>query len=330
MSVLAPGVANLWKVIESYGVDPAPLFEAGELDIAVPIEPGSRLPYQKMDRVRAHAASLIGDEAFGLRSAAAFHPSQLGALGYAWLASPSLHTAFLRAHRYVRVLNDTARFEIATSGDELVASVRVQQASKNQWVQDDAQMATLVTLCRAICGPEFSPVWLSLRHGPPRRPEPYRALFRCPVKFAAAQNALAVPIADAERLLAGGNIQLAQMNEQVVVRRLAQLDRNNVPDRVRAAIMEQLPSGQVSDEAIAAALHMTSRTLHRRLRQDGLSFRGLLKEIRQDLAEQYIRDDSLTLTEISFLLGFAEMSSFSRAFKKWHGVPPSAARRSAA
>jgi AraC-like DNA-binding protein len=57
-----------------------------------------------------------------------------------------------------------------------------------------------------------------------------------------------------------------------------------------------------------------------------MTFRGLLKELRQELATQYIEDDSLTLTEITFLLGFSEMSSFSRAFKNWNGVSPSEAR----
>jgi AraC-like DNA-binding protein len=330
MSVLAPGVANLWLVIESYRIDPAPLFAVEGLHIAPPILPGSRLSYRKVDRVRARAAALTGDEAFGLRAAMAFHPSQLGALGYAWLASSSLHTALLRAHRYVRVLNDTASFEVAVDGGLLVASISVGQDSQNRWVRDDGQMALLVTLCRSICGRQFSPAWLSLRHAAPLDPAPYRDLFRCPLEYGAALNALAVPLAAADRLLPGGNPQLAQMSEQVVIRRLARLDRSNVSNRVRAAIMESLPSGNVSDESIAADLHMTPRTMNRRLRQEGQSFRGLLKEVRQDLAEQYMLDDSLTLTEISFLLGFAEMSSFSRAFKKWRGVSPSEARRSVA
>ncbi len=330
MSVLAPGIGNLWQVIESYGLDPAPLFGGEGLDVELPIEPGSRVSYEQVDRVRARAARQAGDEAFGLRSAAVLHPSQLGALGYAWLASSSLHTALRRAHRYVRVLNDRARFELDEQGEDLHVAISVEQDSENMWVRDDAQMASLVALCRMISGAEFSPAWLSLRHPMPENPGPYEELFRCPLKFGSGQNALAVPMAEADRLLPGGNPMLAQLNEQVVIRRLARLDRNNIPNRVRAAIMEQLPTGEVSDESVAAELHMTSRTLHRRLRRDGQSFRGLLKEVRQELAEQYIRDESLTLTEITFLLGFSEMSSFSRAYKKWRGVSPSVARGAAA
>jgi len=75
-------------------------------------------------------------------------------------------------------------------------------------------------------------------------------------------------------------------------------------------------------------LNMSSRNLARKLADEGQSFKGLLTEVRRELAEKYIRDRSLTLTEISFLLGFAEMSSFSRAYKGWSGSSPSAHRQS--
>lgn len=330
MSVLAPSVVNLWKIIESYGVDPAPLFEAEDLEWQKPIPPGSRVAYEKVDRIRARAADLVADPAFGLRSAACIHPTQLGALGLAWLASSSLKTALLRLQRYVRVLNETGEIGLREAGEDLVVSVRVAQSSEHAHARDDVQMSTLLALCRMNVGPAFQPSWVSFRHAPPEDPGPYRALFHCPLKFDADENALAMPLTVVRQPLPTGDSALARMNERVVRQRLAKLDANNVPSRVRAAILEMLPSGGVTDESVAAALHMTSRTLHRRLKQECHSFRGLLKEVRSELAGYYIRDESLTLTEITFLLGFSEMSSFSRAFKQWNGVSPSVARKAAA
>jgi AraC-like DNA-binding protein len=72
---------------------------------------------------------------------------------------------------------------------------------------------------------------------------------------------------------------------------------------------------------------MTPRNLHRKLQKEGTSFKGLLTEVRKELAKQYIQDRSKTLTEISYLLGFSEASSFSRAYKGWTGHAPSEARR---
>ena len=92
--------------------------------------------------------------------------------------------------------------------------------------------------------------------------------------------------------------------------------------------MDQLPSGHISDDSVADALHMSVRTMHRKLVEVNNNFRTILVEMRRDLAEQYILDNSLTLTEISLLLGFSEPSSFSRAFKNWTGTTPSEVRQS--
>lgn len=327
MSVLAQSVGILWRVIESYGLEPAPFFEAAGVTLTWPVEPGTRMPYEDLDRVRANAAEATGDPAFGLRTAACIHPSYLGALGYAVLASDTLRTAFERIHRYVRVINDQGHFDLEETAQGVWAILFVDQDSLNEAVRDDGQLALLVGLCRINAGEDFQPLEVRLRRPEPDDRRPWDDFFRCPLHFAADTNAVLVSSADLDETLPSANPVLAQMNERIVVQRLAQLDRDNVTGRVRGAIMEQLPSGDVSDESVADALHMTPRTLHRRLREDGETFRTVLKSVRQDLAEQYLADPTLTLTEITFLLGFSEMSSFSRAYKNWHGQSPSEARR---
>ncbi|MEE4172662.1 MAG: AraC family transcriptional regulator [Xanthomonadales bacterium] len=327
MSVLAQSVGILWRVIESYGMDPAPFFAEAGLTLSWPIEPGTRLPYEELDEVRARAAEASGDPAFGLRTASNLHPSYLGALGYAILASDTLRTAFDRIHRYVRVLNDQGHFDLDEVEGGVRATLRVDQGSLNAAVRDDGQLATLVGLCRINAGKDFKPVAVSLCRAEPGDRSAWDDFFQCPLEFGAEANSVTVSTQDLDEPLPSANPILAQMNERIVVQRLAKLDRDNVTGRVRGAIMEQLPSGDVSDESVADALHITPRTMHRRLKEDGETFRTVLKSVRQDLAEQYLADPTLTLTEITFLLGFSEMSSFSRAYKHWHGQSPSEARR---
>jgi AraC-like DNA-binding protein len=326
VSVLAPSIGILWRVMESYGLRPSEYFEREGLHIEWPIEQGTRVPYEVVDNVRARAAADSQDPCFGLRAARFVHPSQLGALGYAFLASNDLRTAFERMQRYMKVLNDRGSFTVTEKNGLVVTSLLIDQGSRDIRARDDAQLAYAVTLCRMNAGPDLNPIVVTFCHAAPEDTRPYEELFKCPVHFDAECNTLAIRAEDADRALPSGNPVLAQMNERMVIQRLAKLNRDDIPHRVRGAIMEQLPSGNVSDESIAAALHMTSRTLHRRLKADDQSFRGLLKEVRQELAAQYIEDNSLTLTEITFLLGFSEMSSFSRAFKNWNGVSPSEAR----
>lgn len=329
MSVLAPSVGILWRVIESYGLDPDPLFRAEGLELAWPLPAGARLPYDQVDAVRARAVEATGDPAMGLRIADCAHPSQLGALGYAVLASTTLREAFERMRRYVRVLNDQGHIALEEDGDALILWLSVAQPSRMQRVREDAQMAFVLSLCRMNVGPGFQPRWVAFRHEAPSNLAPYETLFRCPLRFGTEHNGIAVDRQAADRPLPSANPVLASMSERIVDQRLAKLDRDNVLGRVRGVMMEQLPSGRITDESVAEALHMTPRTLHRKLRVEGESFRSLLTTLRQDLARQYIADETLTLTEITFLLGFSEMSSFSRAFKNWNGVAPSVARAGA-
>jgi len=108
---------------------------------------------------------------------------------------------------------------------------------------------------------------------------------------------------------------------------LAQLNHDRITEKVKAVIIDQLPSGNVTDENVARALYMSSRKLQRQLQSDGTTFNALLNEIRQDLAQKYLREQDTSMTEIAFLLGFSESSAFSRAFKRWMGVTPTQYRK---
>ena len=101
-------------------------------------------------------------------------------------------------------------------------------------------------------------------------------------------------------------------------------------DRVRAAIRECLPSGEISIDAAAERLRVGRRTLQRRLSEDGVTFRHLVREVREVLADHYLRTTTLPYAEVSFLLGFDEPSSFFRAFREWTGATPQAVRARAA
>jgi AraC-like DNA-binding protein len=141
---------------------------------------------------------------------------------------------------------------------------------------------------------------------------------------------MAIRLQDVDKRLTGSNDQLARLNEHIVVKYLAHSAKQDVVNRAKAAIIDGLSNGAVSETSIAEALHMTPRNLHRKLHKENTSFKLLLTEIRKELAQQYIQDRSKTLTEISYLLGFSEASSFSRAYKGWTGQAPSEARQSVA
>lgn len=105
--------------------------------------------------------------------------------------------------------------------------------------------------------------------------------------------------------------------------RLSDLDSEaTTHDRVKAILLESLPSGVSNAEDVSAKLAMSKRTLQRKLQNDGVDFQSVLQEVRQQLADHYLTKSSLSLSEISFLLGFQEANSFHRAYSAWRGVSP--------
>ena len=327
MSVFAPTMIILWKTIESYGIDPEPLFAAENIKPKLPIDPSMRMPYEKIDRIRAKAFELCNDEAIGIRAASVYSASHLGALGYAWQASMTLRNAFTRLERFIRVVNDKAVVLVENLDDCMVVTIRLDVPSENLSARDDSALATITRMCQLVYGDRFRLQGVNFKHPTPRDLKSYFEFFACQLNFDQADNQLLIPLSIADDLLVGGNPELALLNDQVVTRRLALLDRNDIVARVQSMLMEQLPNGQVSDDSVAAALYMSVRTMHRKLADVNQNFRTLLVEMRRNLAELYIMDNSLTLTEISLLLGFSEPSSFSRAFKSWTGSAPSEIRQ---
>ena len=315
-----------WKLIESYGKDPDPIFRKLYLDPKLAENPNARIPYAKVEALWEEIIAAIDDPYIGLKAAELWHPSFSGSLGYAWLASSSLRTAFERLVRYLRVVTEGMQCRIEEKGDEFSFIHSFHEDSLNIPQHADAILATMTVLCRINYGQSLNPIAVSFTHSAPEDTGEYFALFRCPLNFDAPENRIILSKEVVDKRLPSSNPMLAQLSDQIMIEYLAKLDDGNLIERVKAAIIDQLPSGQVTDSSVADALYMSRRTFHRKLQQENTTFRSVLNEVRQELANQYIQDSSLSLNEVSFLLGFAEISSFSRAFKRWTGSAPSAFR----
>jgi AraC-like DNA-binding protein len=118
------------------------------------------------------------------------------------------------------------------------------------------------------------------------------------------------------------NTDLARVNEEIVASYLEQIEHGTVSKRVRTRLIEQLPSGHVSQESIASSLFMSTRTLQRKLQEENTSYKELLTETRHELAMRYMASSSSPVSEVAYLLGFSEVGNFTRAFKRWTGMAP--------
>ena len=328
-TIFAPAMDLTWKVIESYGCDPAPLFESQHIDVRKISDPNARASKTGLNAVWAEAVKLIDDPSIGLRTAEFLHPSHMGALGYAWLASTSLRTALNRLSRYVHFIADNVEVDLEESNGNCGITVREGDVNHRMSWASDSSLAILITLCRTNYGDSLNPVSVDIQHAEPRNPGNYFSLFKCPVRFGQEVDRITLKSEELDKKLPSANPQLAQLGDQVMIQTLARLSKERIVPRVKSVIIYLLPSGNVNDEMVAEALNMSTRALQRKLQKKETTFKQLLTEIRQELADKYIRNNQLSLTEISFMLGFSEVSSFSRAFKRWTGESPSEYRYSA-
>ena len=327
MSVFAPSVSSLWRQIEDHGIDAEAIFKKHGVYRSTLFDTSARVSDLVIDRVTVEAAEQSGDAFFGVNEAKYFLPSHIGPLGFAWLASTTLQSALERLQRYVKVIHEKGQVTIEYRQDELVVSIHVDAPTALAYHRDTSQLAVLTQMCRFVYGDEWNPRLVTIAHPPPADTSHYFEYFRCAVEFNAEQNSLHIDKEQAEKRLSGSNKQLAQLNDHIVVRYLASQCKGDIINRVKTAILEKLGEGSVTESTIAEELHMSTRNLNRKLSAQNTSFKALLLEIRSELASQYINDATLTLTEISYLLGFSEISSFSRAYKRWTGHSPSDARR---
>ncbi len=188
----------------------------------------------------------------------------------------------------------------------------------------DLVLGNVVHMCRMTSGDDFVPFRVYLRHSGATCRRRRQGFFGSPVEYGSEEFAIDLDPERIRRSLATANAELAHANERIIADYLSRLELGTTVAKVKTILVDHLPSGEATEEKLAATLHLSRSSLQRRLREEGTNYRAVLQEVRRELAEKMLIDGSQTLSEISFLLGFADLSAFSRAFKRWTGLAPSA------
>jgi len=318
----------IWKALQQEGHEPDPVFHQAGIDPQLLHQAGARISMPRLGKVWDAGAKISTAPCFGLAAARHWHPTTLHALGIAWFASPTLAEAFRRLADAFALLSTAGRARLERTREGYRFTVEPADPSAqapNEAVH--AAVVVLVKLCRMSLDANFSPRRVLLSHEKSGCSAPLGEFLACPIEFDAPYHALVLPHAELERPLSTANMELLTSAETMIANYLAALDRDDVVGRAKAEILRQLPSGRFSEESIATALHLSLRTFQRRLRDAGTAYRELLESVRRDLALQYVANPRLSITEISYLLGFSEPSSFARTFRRWTGHSPSRQRQ---
>jgi len=318
----APATNLLWKYLESVGIDPEPLYKKAGIDPASLLNPNARINISCVDKLWQQTASVIDDPCFAIEMAEFWHPSQIGALGYAWLASSTLRRAFKRAVRYIHVVTEDLNLEVVDTPAGLKVSADLENSIFTLPQHHDLILTILMRMCRFNFGDELIATQVCLARPEPACSKTITDYFRTDVQFDAEQTCLTIARADADLVLSSGNKQIALMHDEMLMRYLVEIKQGDIVQQVQSIILDNLPDGQVTDKLVASELNLSERSMQRRLKEHKTTFRFLLDGVREMVAKQYIENPVNRMSDIAFLLGFSEQSAFSRAFKKWTGKSP--------
>ena len=308
---------------KDYSVDPAPVFQQADLDISQLRVPGARYPSRNMQALWRAAVEATRDPCFGLRAGMHVRPS-FHALGFSWIASQSLLGALRRLCRYHDVITTMPlSLNICAVDDcyELTIDYTDPQYAP-EIASIDAFVTAIVQLCQFATDSQFAPVSIAFKCSDRHSINTYKEAFGCPVTTGAERITLRFDRESLEKPLPGINLELAKANDSVVEKYLASLDSQKVTTQVRELLIALLPSGHTNQSRIAEHMNRSLSTLQRQLSQEGTSYQEIRDETRRQLATEYVRESKLSLSQIAYMLGFSDQSNFSRAFRRWTGVPP--------
>jgi AraC-like DNA-binding protein len=322
-STIGSWSAAILRALEARGVDAQRLARQAGIDPAALQAPDARVPRPALTRLWQLAVDATRDPCFGLSVPRFTTQTSFHALGYAMLASATLKEAFERIIRYRRLIGDVVQLALDQRGERYRFTIDVSAPPGVPYEAVDAFAAVVIRQARLVYGDRrFNPLGVMLQRPAPPDASAFHRLFRVEVAFAQPLNALEFARVDLEKRLPAANAELARQNERIIVHYLARLQKACLASRVEEELLNAFPDGAPSKQAIARKLAMSPRNLQRRLAGEGTSFKELMNKARVALARTYVEERRLSVTEIAFILGFADTSTFSRAFKRWTGESP--------
>ena len=315
------------STLRALGHDPAPIVEAIGLDEATLGDPDARVPMSVGLGFFARAVEQTGDANIGLHLAEQVDPALFDVHFYAMLSSATLGAAYERLCRYQRLIHETSRVELLTGMDQAVLRHQLSGGLPAPRQTAEFLIAGWVRVGRLITGTDWAPLEVQFAHAPPADTSAHRRFFQGDVRFARGENALVLPASLLDTPCVRADAALAAVLDQYAADRLLRAPRtSSFADRVRTVIEDELQGGEPTATRVAARLKMSVRTLNRLLASEGTSYRRMLDALRQEVATHHLAGNVMSIAEVAFLLGFSELTSFHRAFKRWTGLTPAAFR----
>jgi AraC-like DNA-binding protein len=313
----------------SAGIDVAPLMVKAGVTRKQVEDQSVRLAVKGQIEFVELVADALDDDLLGFHLGCDYDLREIGLLYYVGNSSELLGDALRRVERYSSIVNEAVSLRVRSNGNDLALTstyVGIKRLSDRH--QIEFWVTSLVRICRQLANRHLRPSSVGFVHRREGGAPALKKVLGCDVTFGAASDEVAfpgtvkqMPVVSADPYL---NKVLIKYCEEARPHREA--GRLTFRVAVENAIAPLLPHGRAKVDEIARQLGMSLRTLERRLGSEGLTFSGILSELRADLAKRYLLEEDLAISKIAWLLGYQDVTAFTHAFKRWTGKSPREAR----
>lgn len=267
---------------------------------------------------------------FSVRVGQQMKMDDYGVLGLSWKTCSKAGEIFERCERYFQLLSNTYVFRVENEGEFSKIYLFREPHRRGIGLSNEATFSATIVVLQAMTELDIAPVSVSFKHQAPKDLSSHDAAFKCPILFNQSHNFMVYKTLDLETRTAKADISINKFLVERVEEKVKGIEISSIKiaSDVEKLIKDALPSGIPSILQIGKHIGMSSRTLTRRLSENGITFRDLIKQTQENTSKELLKQSTYSVSEIAFQIGFSEQSAFSRSFKRWTGQSPLEYRRS--
>jgi AraC-like DNA-binding protein len=287
-------------------------------------KPELRTPHDAQIAFWEAVEAVTGDPDIGLHLAPHIPTYRGDVFEYLFLSSPTFREGCKRAMRYSRLFSDAFMGNLHEAGDG-PARVSLAITQFNHPVLRHTEVCIaygLIEFCKSVTDGAAQPIRICLRAPAPKDPAEYAKVFGCPVEFESPETLIYFDRALLDRPSPHAEPELLRVHEELASRQLNKLQSRDVVDEVKRVLAQGLEYQTCDLESVARELGRTPRRLRQELARAGTSFNQVLGNFRFNMAKRLLAGTDEPIDRIVYLTGFAEVSTFYRAFRRWAGMTP--------
>lgn len=292
-------------------------------------DPSARLPVRSQIRFVELAAKALDDEYLGFHLAQKFDLRMGGLFYYVLASSDTLGEALQRGARYSTIVNEGVALRLREAKEIRINFEYAGVPRHSDRHQIEFSIVALTRICRQLTNRHLQASRVSFTHRRRNDTTELRTFFGSEVTFGAAVDEVIFPTSIKQMVVVDADPYLNDVLIKYCDEALSTRSTNRTPFglKVENIVALHLPHGKARAGEIASMLGVSRRTLARRLSSEGLTFGGVLQQLKADLAKRHLADETLSISEIAWLLGYQDVSAFTHAFRRWTGKAPTAIRQ---